>query len=249
MAFRHLEDSVQESQENTDAYLSLFGDLKEPTRTVLAYTLDLATYLKSVGLQEDYMVFGGYAVLSHLMKTHGEGFAKLWRGSSDIDMAGTLNVLHAVKRGYSASSDFPSPNVTDKRTIKLTEDKEKECKIDFYLGDRQALDERFDKPEVNVHLGIPLNVVSPLRLIKGKLQTPAEQPEHAIDVMSMLGVLQGRGHTPQEIIQYFDVADRPGFLARVIHGRDIISSHRIGASPTGDFEGELIGLLKKLTQP
>ena len=109
MTFTNLENALKDNQ--IESYLDLFGHLQEPTKTVLGYTLDVASFLDLVGLRKEYSVFGGYAVLSHLMSTYGPGVAKLWRGSTDIDMAGTQKVLNALKSGYRFHSNSQSPNV------------------------------------------------------------------------------------------------------------------------------------------
>lgn len=66
MTFRHLEDAIPSGR--IESYLELFAKLHEPTKTVLAYTLDLASHFNNLGLNNDYTLFGGYAILSHLMR-------------------------------------------------------------------------------------------------------------------------------------------------------------------------------------
>src|SRR3990172_9945857 len=116
MTFRHLEDNLRD--ENIMHYLEFFDELQEPTKTVLGYALDIASYLSSQSLSNKYVLFGGYAVLSNLMTTFGDSVAKVWRGSTDIDMAGNRNVLNSLRSGYHIFNNLQNSNVPDKRTLK-----------------------------------------------------------------------------------------------------------------------------------
>jgi len=163
MTFDRLEDNIP--RENIGKYLDVSGRLHSPTKEVLLYTLDLAAYFNTLGLTNDYALFGGYAVLSHLMKEQGEDVSVVWRGSGDIDIAGSISILNAVKSGYDIHSCLYSHNLQDKFTIKLVtkNSEDDECRIDFYNGD---IGKRFGDIEINNHFGIPLRVVNPLSIIK-----------------------------------------------------------------------------------
>ena len=243
MTFRNFEARLHGLPEgNLAKYLDVFSGLKEPTRTVLGYTMDIATILDNSQLNRDYVVFGGYAVLSHLMSELGEEAAKLWRGSSDIDMAGTQKVRALMRNFYKVKSDMPSPNLADKRTLLLIENGENECKVDFYEGD---IKEKFPDPEINTHFGVPLRVASPLNLIKGKLYTPQEQQLHAIDILKMLSVLERRGCQPADIVRYFLPDEKPELAKRVNAARIIADAQRLDFTPSGDFTETLETLLRK----
>ena len=240
MTFTHLEDALQEGQ--IESYLELFNHLQEPTRTVLGYTLDVASFLNLRGLREEYSVFGGYAVLSHLMHTYGPGIAKIWRGSTDIDMAGTKKVLTALKSGYDFHSDSKSSNVPDKRTLKLELNGETECKIDFSEGD---FFEKYGVPRQNIHFGVPLMVVDPERLIRGKLLTPLSESQHAGDILGMLSVLEKIGQTPEQISTFFLGQDRSRLLQRLDYAEEEFQRDRLGFFPSEDFLRELKKNLSK----
>jgi len=243
MTFQHVEEAlVNLPDECTEKYLEVFGDLQEPTRTVLGYALDIASYLNKNLLGDDYILFGGYAVLSHLMDQFGEEVAKVWRGSKDIDMAGTQRALHAIKAGYDVRSDFPSPNLPDKRTLKLVEDAEAECKIDFYTGD---MERRFYSPELHKPFGISLRVCDPLSLTEGKLLTPEDEVIHSVDIMRLLAIMEKRGYSPEEISRFFTADQKADLIERIRKGYEATRGERIGILPGGEFMGELERILHK----
>ncbi|MEK6928366.1 MAG: hypothetical protein AABW65_00210 [Nanoarchaeota archaeon] len=241
MVFKHLEDSIPEGRVET--YLQVFSNLHEPTKTVLAYSLDLAAHFNNLGLNREYVLFGGYAVLSHLMKDKGENIASVWRGSNDIDMAGNMKVLNAIRSGYNIKSCLESPNLEDKATIKLAADENEECKIDFYKGN---FAEKFGDIETNIHFGIPVNVISPLSLIKGKLITPKGELQHTGDIIGMLYVLEKRGYTSKQITDYLSrTGESKNLHDRLKIGREEFKSDRLGIFPTELFLRELDKRLHK----
>ena len=242
MSFKHLEDSVGETR--VDDYVNLFRSLHDPTKTVLGYTLDLGAYLKSVDLDDSYALFGGYAVLSHLMKEQGENFAAVWRGSNDIDMAGSFEVIRAIKAGYKVHSCFESPNLKDKITIKLTNNGDQECRIDFYTGDFKT---RFRDIEFNEHFGISLAVIDPISIIQGKLETPTEELQHAGDVMGMLYTLERRGYDPKYVSDYFSKLKKVRLLReRIKIGKNRFMRDRLGLFPSDPYFDELESRLHKV---
>jgi hypothetical protein len=243
MTFKNFEEKLHKGQDvHLSDYLDVFSGLKEPTRTVLGYTMDIASVLGDSELSKDYVVFGGYAVLSHLMRELGEETARLWRGSSDIDMAGTPKVRALMRNFYTIRSDTPSPSLAEKRTLLLAGNGEPECKVDFYEGDINA---KFPNPETNVHFGVPLRVASPLDLIKGKLCTPQEQQLHAIDILKMISVLERRDYQPADIVRYFLPDEKAELSKRVKVAMEIASAQRLDFIPSGDFTETLETLLRK----
>jgi len=240
MSFKHLEDGLPAGQ--VEPYLDLFGKLQEPTKTVFGYTLDLASFLKKEGLTNHYLVFGGYSVLSHLMTSNGPEIARTWRGSSDIDMAGDGAVLLALRRDYDMHSDLASPNINDKRTLKLTTNGEEECKIDFSQG---AFRKKYGAAEVNEHFGVPLSVLCPRDIIKGKLYTPIGEEQHIGDILGMLSVLERRGVKPEEIVSLFSGVERSEFYKRLVHGNCLFEKDRFGIFPTRNFFRKVLDRLSK----
>lgn len=234
MTFNHLENRI--SKEYIPPYLELFDHLQEPTKTVLRYTLDIASYLNSLNLKDEYEVFGGYAVLSHLMNEYSPQISKVWRGSEDIDMAGTEKVRSAIKSGYDIHSDRPSPNIRNKRTLKLCMNSEIECKIDFSTGNYEK---KYGCSEENYHFGVPLKVIGPKDIIKGKLYAPIEEEKHLGDILGMLSVLEKRGCPPQEISSIFIGEGRKSFYKRLEHSLNIFERDRFGFFPSKGFLDEL----------
>lgn len=244
MAFSNLEDALPDNK--IERYLTLFGNLHEPTKTVLGYALDIASYLKQAGLDEEYALFGGYAVLSHLMSVQGEDFATIWRGSTDIDMAGDKKVIQAIRSAYKVNSCNESPNLDNKLTIKLTKEGNPECKIDFYNGDFR---QKFREIETNTHLGIPLKVVNPVNLIDGKLNTPESELQHAGDILGMLYVLEKRGYDNKQIANYFHQVGKVRKLQdRLKIGKQAFSTHRMGLFPSVEYMAGLERRLHRLRE-
>ena len=237
MTFRHFENAMEGiSDDHISKYLEVFGKLQEPTKTVLGYTLDIASCLNLAELSKDYAVFGGYAVLSHLMREHGEDIAVSWRGSTDIDMIGTERVRAELKKAYDVRTDMVSFNLPDKRTLNVVEDYEKECKIDFDEGNPKK---RFPEIERNTHFGVDLMVASPLYLVKGKLCTPKEDQVHSVDILRMLSVLERRGYDPGDITRFFKAEERDELIKRIIDGKKISEAYRSDLVPKEEFLSEL----------
>lgn len=234
MTFRHLEDTL--GDDSITPYLEFYEEIQEPTRTVFGYTLDIASHLNFHGLSDEYAVFGGYAVLSNLMESFGSDVAKVWRGSTDIDMGGNHDVLNSIRSGYHVLNDSPSPNLPDKRTLKLDTGGEKKCKIDFYLGDTS---ERYGTSRINSHFGIPLRVVKPEFIIRGKLETPRGEFQHYGDILGMLSVLEREGHTPERILEVLDHAQLEELGSRLYAAEHKFSKDRFGFFPGEKFYDKL----------
>lgn len=240
MTFNHLEEKLQDRHINS--YVNIFENLKEPTKTVLRYTLDIGSYLDEKDLRKKYALFGGYGVLSHLMEEFGESVALSWRGSTDIDMAGNQRVLEALKASYAMISDRKSPNVKNKRTLKLTENTEEECKIDFYMGNVEGI----LIPQTNTHFGIPLTVADPLSLIDGKLGTPESESVHSQDILAMLSILENRGYGSKEVTGRFqDKSKRKVLDDRIKDGMKTYEGTRIRFIPSKSFVKDIRRDLRK----
>ncbi len=234
MTFKHLEDNL--SNEQISPYLEFLKELQEPTKTVFRYTLDIARTLNSNNLLEKYSVFGGYAVLSNLMDAFGDPVAKVWRGSKDIDLGGNHDVLNAIRSGYHVFNDLPSPNIPDKRTLKLDIAGEKECKIDFYLGN---VSKEYGCSQINHHFGIPLPVVKPEYVIRGKLKIPEPEMKHYGDILAMLSVLEKQGKTPTDILKILDHKEMKDLKEKIATAEREFSEDRFGFFPGEKFSRDL----------
>jgi len=230
MTFNHLEDGLGEKE--VLPYLEFCEDLQEPTKTVFRYALDIGSHLESQGLLEDYVIIGGYAVLSNLMDTFGDEIAKTWRGSNDVDMAGDHRVWTSVKSGYNLHGDNESPNIDKKRTLKLDLDGEEECKIDFYLGNSV---EKYGISHVNTHFGVPLRVLKPEYIIKGKLKTPEEQYQHSGDILAMISVLERKEEDPSKILKILNHCESDNLRKRIHQGEKRFRKDRFGFFPRLDY--------------
>lgn len=230
MSFKHLEDTL--SDENVLPYLGFHEEIQEPTRTVFGYALDIGSHLDSQNLSDRYVIVGGYAVLSNLMDAFGDDVAKIWRGSTDVDMAGDKQVLNSIRNGYSISNDRKSPNIENKRTIKLDTGGEKECKIDFYLGDSES---KYGLSRMNEHFGVPLNVLRPEYIIGGKLKTPEEEIKHYGDILAMISVLEKKGENIQDYLSIFSHEDIDEFRKRICVAQKEFSKGRFGFFPSLNY--------------
>lgn len=209
--FKHLENRLEELKDRFQ-YSEVHDRLQEPTRTVLPYVLDVGALLEKNGLEDQYALFGGYAVLSHLMRTYGDHTAIGWRGSNDIDMAGTPSVMSALSSGFRINSNRRSPNVSDKWTIKLYDEGEQECRIDFFGGD---FEQKYGKPVINTHFGINVKVVEPLALIRSKLQTPVSESHHAEDILGLISVLEREDCNEEKFASFFNSGEVNPLVDRI----------------------------------
>ena len=234
MAFKHLEDNLED--EHVLPYLEFYRELQEPTRTVLGYALDIASYLDAQGLSEKYAIFGGYAVLSHLISAFGDSVAKVWRGSTDIDMGGNHTVLNSIRSDYHMSNDLPSPNIPHKRTLKLDTTGENECKIDFYLGNP---DEKYGDSRINSHFGIPLRVVKPEFIIRNKVYTPENELHHYGDILAMISVLEKEDYASEQIIKILTHEQSTELQKRIVRAEKEFSKDRFGFFPGKRFTDDL----------
>ena len=239
MTFKRLEDRLPE--EGYEDYIDIVDDLRDPTKTVFRYLLDMVTSIESVDLKREYTVFGGYAVLTHLIAQYGDKIVKLWRGSSDIDVAGSVNVLNLLKSFYNVESDFISPNIVDKRTVKLRIPDEDLCKIDFTLDEDQGSYQREEK----YILGIPINVAGPYALIKHKLIPAQDETNHCIDIIKLLGILEYRKDSIENLTNNLDPNERKILREVIIETRGKASNKRMTAEPSDSYLSQLKSELRK----
>ncbi len=243
MKYQYLERQI-ELTGNEIEYFTVIEHLKEPTARVLPRSLDIVACLNSANLGDDYIVFGGYGVLSHMMNARGPHVAETWRGSDDLDIAGTEVIVKTLKGNYNIISDRPSPNLRNKRTLILEEQDMRELKIDFYLG---HFEERFFPPEINPHFGVDFRVSSPLCLIRGKLSTHPSEIIHSTDIVRLLSVLEDRKYSPGDVARFFNSKQKGELINRLIEGYNSISTQglSIDLMPSKEFRNELHKLLHK----
>ena len=67
------------------------------------------------GLEKDYVVFGGYSVLIHLINAIGTEVIERWRGTYDIDIVVSKKARTVLKSQLNVISDRRSPNEKGKR--------------------------------------------------------------------------------------------------------------------------------------
>jgi hypothetical protein len=193
-------DDGRVSESRLEDILETADSLREPARTPLGYMGDIVGMAHLEGLDDDYTMFGGYAVLSHLVDEYGEGIVKMWRGSEDLDMVGTTQLADAINSWYDVREDNWSENVANKRTIKMLvpDGSEPLVKIDYVVGTANA-----EKTESIDVLGIPTNVFTPQSLLSSKLHMYDKEAKHKDDLYSLIGICERRGLAPDEVTEDF----------------------------------------------
>src|SRR3989344_1132899 len=235
MTFHNLEKRVTELGLEEE-YLELFDKLKLPTKHALAYLLDIGALLEENGLKNSYAVFGGYAVLTQLMRVLGPKIALAWRGSEDIDLYGTERIVGALNGEYKVVSDNASPNIAKKRTIRLLTreaNPEPELKVDFST---RVHDYAINEIDI---MGVPLSVVSPLSLVKGKTHLAVKDEKHLTDVLNLLWILEHDNVSPETTYFGFNQKQRKELKEVVIKGREMCKPQRIGFTPSMKYLSDI----------
>lgn len=248
MTFPNMDNFLLEQVERGDLtdsqlenILDLMDELPEPTKTVLGYLTDIAAMAKTMGFEDEYFLFGGYAVLTHLVSQYGDTVAKLWRGSDDIDMNGSRGLLNSIRSVYKIENDRLSENLADKRTLKITdrEGNEDTCKIDYMMRE-------FDEKDIEevVVLGVPVRVLNPLELMKAKLDLYKKEEKQAMDLGSLLGVCEYRKLDPNELaksLSHEQVAQMHEFISTL----DRHTDPRISTAPSTPYILQLRAALER----
>ena len=240
MTFKHLEDKLEVEQYET--YLDIVNRLKEPFNSTLKYMLDMAAVLDQVKLKDEYAIFGGYGVLTHIVDQFGDRIIPTWRGSQDIDMIGDEKVKSTLKGFYNIESDMASPNIRNKRTLKIVEEG-RECKVDFTLGN---VKEGQYEIEEKIILGIPIMVVSPYDLIKSKVLLSDKELIHKIDVLKLLGVLEHRQKSIKDLVAELNEHQRENLYKILENGKGVTENMRMNLGPSNDYARSLKTYLNKV---
>lgn len=248
MVFKNRDDALQADMESgqltiEDATRILLeqNKISEPTRTVVGYVTDIAAVLRKYQLDGQYGVFGGYAVLAHLVSRFGDSVIPAWRGSNDIDMFGTIEVLNALRATYIVTNDRPSPNLDDKVTLKIVvkSSDEIECKIDYLLpkGSRP-----YQIEEIPV-LGVPIVVATPIDLIKAKMGAAATERKQMLDIESLLGVIEYRQLKPKQVAAEFSRPQAQELYNLIVRTNDF-NAVRLTTGPSPGYLNNLKHCLK-----
>ena len=239
MTFKNLEEAIAKGEESKfDEYLEIMGTLKEPTRSTFAYLLDIATTLRQNELQDRYQVFGGYAVLPHLIFKYGDRIVLAWRGSSDIDMAGDIEVLNVMKGLYNVKTDVAAPNIPGKRKVRLSTENEAECSVD-YLPDK-----RLGGTETLPILGIEVPVLEPRELILSKLRVKEEKTGrivgmHRVDIIKLLDILEFRKVDPKAFARSLTLDQKRDLYDVILTSMDMTRNARMGIGPGSEYVDRL----------
>ncbi len=240
MTFDKLEETI--SKEYT-GFKNEVGKIKDRiVRNTLLYLLDSAQNFSNIGLNDQYALFGGYGVLAHILDYSGESLISQWRGSSDIDLAGTERIINAFYQFYNVTNNRPSPNLSDKNTIKIIKGDNPECKIDFvYLKN----DFRTEQKKI---YGIPITVADITYLIKSKLKIDGNEKDkwkHEQDVMNLIGVLYHSDKSVKSFVEEFGLDQRTRLHRIMINPNGWKSKEGVIALPSDGYVKDLKKALKK----
>ncbi len=263
MTFCNLEERVIEAGQEEDFFF-VFERLAEPTRTTLGYALDIAQLLKENGLQDQYMITGGYGALMHLLGVLGERSAVTWRGSEDIDMFGSIDVLRALQANYRIKENRESPNLPEKGTLILATKEllapEKDVRVDFSMKNNLYTDDgrgRFKptikglyQPAKKVIFGVEVSVADVPSLIRSKAPLAAKEGDEflkqKIDVMNLLWVAE------QERISHKDIYgpmternERANLRQAIKDSWTLVTNERTKLGPSKEFTDQLVHELHK----
>lgn len=233
----YLESATTEgllSEADLDKVLALYDKIDQPVRSLLELAGDISVTLLQRDLQKNHCIFGGYAVLAHLVDRFGDQFIPAWRGSDDVDIIGTEDVLHALEDRFKIKASRLNHNV-NKYSLFVPGDKEETYKIDYVARQLPACE------EVTV-LGVPLQVMAPLPLIQSKLAPAQTQEKHRVDVIHLVGVLEDRDVSPRNVAKQLHLPQRRELYDVLQLGFDPNSRVSVGPTPAyaRDLRTELL---------
>jgi len=246
MAFKQLEERLDPNF--YDNYLEIFGGIKEPFHSTLKYMLDIAATLDEVKLGKEYVLYGGYGVLTHLADQFGERIIPTWRGSHDIDIIGTEKVAGTLKSFYNIQNGSKNHNVGGKRTLHIVGE-DSECKVDLSLKNQK---EYLEYREEKNLFGVPISVLNPYKIIRSKLNLYQEEPinkegrlKHDIDILTLLGIIQLKNGTIGEVVEGLNLNMRADLLRILESGKGVTGNMRMNFGPKPEFRKLLTKYLKQ----
>lgn len=236
MTFKHFDDYLLERPDTLEEALGILESIPEPTRSITECLGDMSVALATWNLGAEYDIVGGYAVLAHLVSRFGDRIIPIWRGSKDIDIVGSQRVLNALHAIYSLKEEWLNHNIKDKCTLRIPSARgsDQECKIDFVL-DEKVYKRPHETEEIMV-LGFPVHVLTPLALIKGKLEAVKSGEKHLTDIVHLLGVLEHRRAVPEDIVKALNSKERRLLYGCLSDGFDPHACNtRINIGPTPTY--------------
>ncbi|MBS3146162.1 hypothetical protein J4471_00515 [Candidatus Woesearchaeota archaeon] len=178
------------------------------------YLIAVCEKLNSTGLQEKYMLIGGYAVLAHLYSARGDKILSRWRGSHDLDLVSRDYSIESVLEGAFEEVEVNTSHFPDKDVAYIKDELEllrelegnpskPPFKIDLYVpksaGDivlcREEIDEKIWSRSRDIDiLGHNIRAMSIIDLIKLKLnvetKTGLPRDRDIADIYNLLGLAE-----------------------------------------------------------
>ncbi len=252
MTFENLETNliINGNNREIDAYLALNRSLPDHYNSTFMHMLDIASLMNHAGLRDQYKIVGGYSVLAHLVNNFGYEIIPNWRnslGSSDVDIIGTEKVYKTLKQTYNVKhdDDRQSPNLPNKRTIRIRDDERclcKGCKVDFVI-DRQ--EEIAQNSEEAYLLSVLVRVKDPISLIKDKVYIAQSQQVHREDVMGLLALLEKKGTDSGSLVRILEHNHRSHLHGLLEAIETSVKSLKNIIYPTKEYRNNLRLHLKK----
>lgn len=256
-AIQNLELKLIEN-ETFDKYESLLSKIKtkdaETYKQTLRYLLSVSEHLNQYSPNE-YLLLGGYAVLSHLIDNKTEGIIPSWRGSHDIDLVvSDINLENYIKGGF--NNLIPSRkfyHLPNKKVFEFEEETlEKGVHLDFYYPNKPKGDieighftidgdiwKNIEKKNI---FGINVNVPSIYDLLRSKLEVTTSEnlprEKDIDDIFSLLYLDQNKGNSPEQLYSILTNFQR-NQLINIIDFKDenkyIHKERRLHLNPTNQY--------------
>ena len=211
MILDDLEKRLEETGDLED-FNKTISNLEQGTRNAVKLLLGLAHEFHSKGLDKEYVVFGGYAVLMHMVKAIGTEAIARWRGTYDLDIVMDEKVKRDLKSQLEVISDRKSERYKGKRTIKIRMEEAKEpYKIDLRMSEEfsDEPDKIYeDSTETIMVYNIPVIVPTLERELKDKLSTSRRVRKDDLDIVNLLGVYYLKKMSPTKLIRYLEHKER-----------------------------------------
>ena len=241
MSFEHLEDAVPEGRE--EEFLTFFDNLQEPTKTGFGLTMDIGAYLNNAGLNADYAISGGYAILAQLMRVDGTGIATAWKGFRNPTVEGNKKVLGALRAGYRTTG---GPNGTPNASVYdmnfLLNGNGQHVTFGYHNGRMNP-----QNVETHQHFGVPVQVRTPESLLDSRLSVSSDTMGNIGDTLTLVHIMEKLGYSPREVAYHASNNGTAMTLhSRLKQGLSKFENDRFGVFPSDKFSSELVKRLHKM---
>ncbi len=187
-------EEILANERTREKFHSDFSHLELEIQKLAEMLLAISHTLTEKGLQGEYVVYGGYAILLQLVKHIGYDVIRAWRGSHDLDLVANNEVIGNIKTLIPIVSDRKSETVQGKRTLRVQlADYPQTFKID--IRQKEAFSSQPEQvyegqTETVDFYGIPVVVPTVYQQLRNKLGVTRKLERDTIDVFNLLGILE-----------------------------------------------------------